>query len=79
MIFEGSCDRCGHDWREHEPDEGCGECRYEIEHDEPDAPAAVCPAPLMDGTSNKVRRDAHRFYERLGFVASHEGLKPPLR
>jgi GNAT superfamily N-acetyltransferase len=26
-------------------------------------------------TSNKQRRDAHRFYERLGFVASHEGMK----
>ena len=26
-------------------------------------------------TSNKGRKDAHRFYERLGFVASHEGMK----
>jgi GNAT superfamily N-acetyltransferase len=26
-------------------------------------------------TSNKVRERAHRFYERLGFVASHAGLK----
>jgi GNAT superfamily N-acetyltransferase len=26
-------------------------------------------------TSNKSRKDAHRFYERLGFVASHEGFK----
>lgn len=26
-------------------------------------------------TSNKVRRDAHRFYLRHGFVASHEGFK----
>lgn len=26
-------------------------------------------------TSNKVRKDAHRFYERLGFEKSHEGLK----
>lgn len=26
-------------------------------------------------TSNKARRDAHRFYERLGFVATHEGFK----
>jgi len=26
-------------------------------------------------TSNKRRKDAHRFYERLGFVASHEGFK----
>jgi GNAT superfamily N-acetyltransferase len=26
-------------------------------------------------TTNKRRKDAHRFYERLGFVASHEGMK----
>jgi GNAT superfamily N-acetyltransferase len=26
-------------------------------------------------TSNKVRRRAHVFYERLGFVATHEGMK----
>jgi len=26
-------------------------------------------------TSNKVRSDAHRFYARLGFVATHEGFK----
>ena len=26
-------------------------------------------------TSNKKRLDAHRFYERLGFKKSHEGLK----
>ena len=26
-------------------------------------------------TSNKKRAAAHRFYERLGFVRSHEGLK----
>jgi GNAT superfamily N-acetyltransferase len=26
-------------------------------------------------TSNKARIDAHRFYERLGFVKSHEGMK----
>lgn len=26
-------------------------------------------------TTNKVRKDAHRFYERLGFKASHEGMK----
>ena len=26
-------------------------------------------------TSNKRRKDAHRFYERLGFSASHEGFK----
>lgn len=26
-------------------------------------------------TSNKVRLDAHRFYQRLGFAKSHEGFK----
>ena len=26
-------------------------------------------------TSNKRRLDAHRFYERLGFVATHEGYR----
>lgn len=26
-------------------------------------------------TTNKQRSDAHRFYERLGFVRSHEGMK----
>lgn len=26
-------------------------------------------------TSNKRRRDAHRFYERLGFQATHEGYR----
>ena len=29
-------------------------------------------------TSNKARKDAHRFYERLGFRATHEGLKLPI-
>lgn len=26
-------------------------------------------------TTNKQRQDAHRFYERLGFKATHEGMK----
>jgi GNAT superfamily N-acetyltransferase len=30
-------------------------------------------------TSNKRRKDAHRFYERLGFHATHEGFKTSLR
>jgi GNAT superfamily N-acetyltransferase len=32
-------------------------------------------AAAMELTSNKTREDAHRFYERLGFVRSHEGFK----
>ena len=30
---------------------------------------------MVQLTSDKSRKDAHRFYERLGFVASHEGMK----
>ena len=30
---------------------------------------------LVQLTADKTRADAHRFYESLGFVASHEGLK----
>jgi hypothetical protein len=26
-------------------------------------------------TTDKTRTDAHRFYDKLGFVASHEGYK----
>jgi len=30
---------------------------------------------LVELTSDKRRPDAHRFYARLGFTASHEGMK----
>jgi GNAT superfamily N-acetyltransferase len=30
---------------------------------------------LVQLTTDKTRRDAHRFYEQLGFDSSHEGLK----
>lgn len=30
---------------------------------------------MVQLTSDKTRADAHRFYERLGFAASHEGFK----
>jgi GNAT superfamily N-acetyltransferase len=33
---------------------------------------------LAQLTTDKRRADAHRFYESLGFVASHEGMKLPL-
>ena len=32
-------------------------------------------ASLAQLTTDKSRSDAHRFYERLGYEASHEGLK----
>jgi GNAT superfamily N-acetyltransferase len=34
---------------------------------------------LVQLTTDKSRLDAHRFYARLGFVASHEGMKLTLR
>lgn len=34
---------------------------------------------LVQLTTDKQRTDAHRFYERLGFVASHVGMKLALR
>jgi GNAT superfamily N-acetyltransferase len=30
---------------------------------------------MVQLTSDKTRTDAHRFYEKLGFTASHEGFK----
>lgn len=30
---------------------------------------------LVQLTTDKQRSDAHRFYEKLGFIASHEGMK----
>lgn len=30
---------------------------------------------IVQLTTNRVREDAHRFYERFGFVASHVGMK----
>ena len=33
----------------------------------------------MQLATNKSRHDAHLFYERLGFIASHEGMKRALR
>ena len=34
---------------------------------------------LVQLTTDKSRTSAHRFYERLGFAASHEGMKLSLR
>lgn len=33
---------------------------------------------LVQLTTDKRRSDAHRFYERLGYTATHEGYKQPL-
>ena len=33
---------------------------------------------LVQLTSDEARTDAHRFYERLGFVGSHRGFKYPI-
>jgi len=33
---------------------------------------------LVQLTSDKTRKDAHRFYGNLGFTATHEGFKLPL-
>ena len=33
---------------------------------------------LAQLTTDKKRGDAHRFYERLGYTATHEGYKQPL-
>ncbi|MDA6131449.1 hypothetical protein OSK38_29285 [Escherichia coli] len=30
---------------------------------------------LVQLTTDKERDDAHRFYHKLGFMASHEGMK----
>ena len=35
-------------------------------------------ATLAQLTTDKTRTDAHRFYDRLGYQASHEGFKRPL-
>ena len=39
------------------------------------AKAREAGCSLVQLTSDKRRTDAHRFYEALGFVASHEGYK----
>lgn len=44
-----------------------------IRHAVERARAARCS--LVQLTTDKTRADAHRFYERLGFKATHEGMK----
>ncbi len=35
-------------------------------------------ARLAQLTTDKTRKEAHRFYARLGYQPTHEGLKRPL-
>jgi GNAT superfamily N-acetyltransferase len=39
-----------------------------------EAEASARGAAMLELSSNKVRKDAHRFYERLGFARSHVGM-----
>jgi GNAT superfamily N-acetyltransferase len=48
-----------------------------MEFAEERARAAGCGLVCL--SSNKARADAHRFYERLGYVASHLGFKKALK
>jgi GNAT superfamily N-acetyltransferase len=43
------------------------------------AEAARRGCALVQLTTDTRRTDAHRFYERLGFTASHVGFKMTLR
>lgn len=44
-----------------------------------DVAAPALDASLVQLTSDAARPDAHRFYERLGFVGTHIGFKRELR
>ncbi|HSP25899.1 MAG TPA: GNAT family N-acetyltransferase, partial [Saliniramus sp.] len=52
---------------------GAGLGRLMIEHAIAECRARGCS--LVQLTTDKSRTDAKRFYEGLGFVASHEGMK----
>lgn len=44
-AMEGRCENCGHIWQEHMSENDryrCGECDYEIEHEDPNAPVDTC-------------------------------------
>lgn len=43
-----------------------------------EARARAAGCALLQLTTNKSRKDAHRFYERLGFTPSHIGYKKSL-
>jgi GNAT superfamily N-acetyltransferase len=48
---------------------GAAMCQWAIDH------ARDRGCALVQLTTDKTRTDAHRFYQRLGFAASHEGFK----
>ncbi len=54
--------------------EGIGEALFHAAIDL----ARTAGCGLVQLTTDKSRPDAHRFYRRLGFVVSHEGMKLPL-
>ncbi|WP_165065256.1 GNAT family N-acetyltransferase [Marisediminicola senii] len=43
-----------------------------------DVAAPALDVSLVQLTSDEARTDAHRFYDRLGFVGSHRGFKYPV-
>ncbi len=54
--------------------QGIGEAMFQ----DVEARARAAGCGLVQLTMNQTRKDAHRFYERIGFVASHTGFKRPL-
>ncbi len=59
-----------------EPERGAGYGEMIMRHAIEEARRAGCYKVSL--TSNKGRPDAHRFYERLGFRATHEGYRVEL-
>lgn len=53
---------------------GLGQALFEWAHEYGRAHGAA----LAQLTSDKTRTDAHRFYEKVGYTASHEGFKRTL-
>lgn len=51
--------------------QGVGEAMFE----DVEARARAAGCTLVQLTMNATRKDANRFYERIGFVASHTGFK----
>lgn len=54
---------------------GLGAALFDWAHDYGRERGAV----LAQLTTDKARTDAHRFYDRLGYIRSHEGMKRLLR